>query len=248
MNYQKLYDNLIESRRANGIPVGYKEIHHILPISFGGTNEKTNLIALTAREHFIAYRLLAKIYPNTGMVHAVYKMACSNLTMKRYNVTSRLYEYLRVAHAQRVSIDEVAKAKRSKTLKGRKQTPEHVKARTKSRLENGESWLNENSKKKIGEGNKGKIGPWRDKSLPKEMVEKRNESRRRNGNYAWTDKQKQKRSEMLTGKPGRPVTDEMKKQLSVEKSKKITCPHCGKEGQMMVMPRWHFDNCRQKLS
>jgi group I intron endonuclease len=26
----------------------------------------------------------------------------------------------------------------------------------------------------------------------------------------------------------------------------VTCPHCGKEGQLNNMKRWHFDNCRSK--
>jgi hypothetical protein len=26
----------------------------------------------------------------------------------------------------------------------------------------------------------------------------------------------------------------------------VTCPHCGKEGQLNNMKRWHFDNCRRK--
>jgi hypothetical protein len=26
----------------------------------------------------------------------------------------------------------------------------------------------------------------------------------------------------------------------------VTCPHCSKVGQKMVMNRWHFDNCKQK--
>lgn len=28
--------------------------------------------------------------------------------------------------------------------------------------------------------------------------------------------------------------------------KKITCPHCGKEGRSNVMHRWHFNNCKNK--
>ena len=27
---------------------------------------------------------------------------------------------------------------------------------------------------------------------------------------------------------------------------KITCPHCGKVGSQVAMPRWHFDHCREK--
>jgi group I intron endonuclease len=26
----------------------------------------------------------------------------------------------------------------------------------------------------------------------------------------------------------------------------VTCPHCGKEGHLNTMKRWHFDNCRSK--
>lgn len=28
---------------------------------------------------------------------------------------------------------------------------------------------------------------------------------------------------------------------------KCTCPHCHKEGQITVMKRWHFDNCKERL-
>jgi hypothetical protein len=46
----------------------------------------------------------------------------------------------------------------------------------------------------------------------------------------WGDEAKQKLSDMRTGK----------------KQKIITCPHCGKDGGNATMPRWHFDNCKQK--
>ena len=29
-------------------------------------------------------------------------------------------------------------------------------------------------------------------------------------------------------------------------NKKVTCNHCGKEGQSRAMKRWHFDNCKKK--
>jgi hypothetical protein len=29
--------------------------------------------------------------------------------------------------------------------------------------------------------------------------------------------------------------------------KKITCPHCGKEGQYPAMKQWHYDNCKFNL-
>ena len=53
---------------------GYSEIHHIIPKSLGGKDSKDNLVKLSAKEHFIAHRLLAKIYPDSGMVYAIYMM------------------------------------------------------------------------------------------------------------------------------------------------------------------------------
>lgn len=30
------------------------------------------------------------------------------------------------------------------------------------------------------------------------------------------------------------------------KHNKVECPHCGKIGGLTAMPRWHFDNCKQR--
>jgi len=49
-------------------------------------------------------------------------------------------------------------------------------------------------------------------------------------------------------------TEEQKQEISKKisaankknKRKNITCPHCNKTGNPIVMPRWHFDNCKLK--
>ena len=59
MNYEKIYRELTNrDSRAK-----YTEIHHIIPKCMGGTDDKSNLVKLTAREHYIAHKLLTKIYP-----------------------------------------------------------------------------------------------------------------------------------------------------------------------------------------
>lgn len=58
--YFKIYFDLCNSR-AKLNRSGYLEKHHIIPTSFGGTNDVTNIVKLTAREHFIAHSLLIKI-------------------------------------------------------------------------------------------------------------------------------------------------------------------------------------------
>ena len=64
MDYRKIYYSLIENRRSNPITreMCYCEEHHVLPRSLGGKDNKDNLVLLTAREHFVAHLLLAKMY------------------------------------------------------------------------------------------------------------------------------------------------------------------------------------------
>jgi hypothetical protein len=63
MNYQKIYDDLMKTRRTKNLDVEeYCEKHHIIPRCLGGTDGNDNLIKLTYREHFIAHWLLVKIH------------------------------------------------------------------------------------------------------------------------------------------------------------------------------------------
>jgi hypothetical protein len=62
MNYKKIYEDFIEDRKQKQNIKGYYETHHIIPKALGGTNEKSNLIKLTAYEHLFAHELLARIY------------------------------------------------------------------------------------------------------------------------------------------------------------------------------------------
>lgn len=96
MNYEKLYNHLIE--RAKGrINVGYTESHHIVPRCLGGTDDLLNLVDLTAREHYVAHILLAKIHGGT-LWHAVNLMG----RLKKYS--NRQYERARIEHSRLLSI------------------------------------------------------------------------------------------------------------------------------------------------
>lgn len=65
MDYKKIYDSLCRSRKYRGVEKesGF-EVHHITPRSMRGSNEDTNLVKFTFKEHYIAHRLLTKIYPD----------------------------------------------------------------------------------------------------------------------------------------------------------------------------------------
>jgi len=60
MNYNNIYTRLMSSRillNRKSKNDGMLERHHILPKSLGGTNDKSNLVYLIPREHFIAHLL-----------------------------------------------------------------------------------------------------------------------------------------------------------------------------------------------
>lgn len=73
----------------------YFEFHHILPRSLypKWSNRKSNLIALTAREHFFCHLLLVKIYPTYEMWGALFRMSKDGRGDKK--ITSREYEIIR---------------------------------------------------------------------------------------------------------------------------------------------------------
>lgn len=60
MNYEKIYDTLI-NRARNRILFGQIENHHIIPRSEGGSNKKENKIELSPKEHHLCHLLLIKM-------------------------------------------------------------------------------------------------------------------------------------------------------------------------------------------
>ena len=75
MKYSAIYDQLMDKARQRGRPEGYCEKHHIVPKCLGGGNEKSNLVFLTAKEHFMAHKLLVRIYSlNKGDWYALIAM------------------------------------------------------------------------------------------------------------------------------------------------------------------------------
>jgi hypothetical protein len=100
--YKKTYDNLIKKRK-NNTPIGYCEIHHIIPRCLGGDDSLENLVKLTAREHYICHYLLTKIYEPKcrnyyKMLNAFIMMHAASNGQVRY--TSRLYEYNRIKYSK----------------------------------------------------------------------------------------------------------------------------------------------------
>ena len=97
--YNLWYANIVDRARGRTID-GYAEKHHVVPQSLGGSNDKDNLVDLTAREHFICHWLLTKIYTGEAkakMIYALNGMKRSNEFAQRYEtkITARVYENLK---------------------------------------------------------------------------------------------------------------------------------------------------------
>ena len=109
MNYLKIYYRIIENSK-NIKREGYLEIHHIVPRSIFGQqilyednlselDSPENLVALTAREHFIVHWLLARAFPNNkqlvGAFWAMSNFAKPESAKRNYIVSSRTFEEAR---------------------------------------------------------------------------------------------------------------------------------------------------------
>jgi len=77
MNYYKIYDRLIDRAKDRLLNIDvYVEKHHIKPKCLGGSDKNSNIVTLTAREHFIAHQLLLKIYPkHKGVVFGAFMLS-----------------------------------------------------------------------------------------------------------------------------------------------------------------------------
>ena len=108
MNYRRVYMLIVEHakseeklglrKKGNG---EYYEAHHILPKSLFPlwVKRKSNLVLLTAREHFFCHQLLTKIYPCRQMCGALFYLANDH----KHICSSREYQFIREAFAKKQS-------------------------------------------------------------------------------------------------------------------------------------------------
>lgn len=92
--YYKLYCKIIEKNVSLGLDKKkvpyYTEKHHILPKCMGGTNDKFNLVLLSAREHILVHVLLAKIYSDCIELNQAVTAMCIFTTSMRGKAINNL--------------------------------------------------------------------------------------------------------------------------------------------------------------
>lgn len=201
-------------RANNRIISGYTEKHHIIPRCMGGNDDIGNLVELTPEEHFVAHQLLVKMYPGNYKLVSAVIVMCGR---KKGRVGgNKLYGWLKRKNAnEREPHSFEVRQKISMAHKGKKHSDE--------------------TKDKMSKNRKGKTGPKMPETTRKALIQAN------------------------TGRPpankGIPMSDEIKNKIittmaPIYESRRgipmqtVICPHCNKEGNRIVMHRWHFDNCK----
>jgi hypothetical protein len=224
MNYEKIYQQLID-RAITRTLTGYKERHHIVPKCMGGDNSKLNLVDLTAREHFIAHKLLCEIYPNTDKLqYALWMMINCKTSNRTYKISSREYAAAKkfVASQMSLKMKDVPKSeehrrknsqskigklksaatckKMSDSFKGRKFSDE---TRNKLSIANTGNTHSSETRQKIGEASKGRI-------LSTEARKKISDAKK---GKLFSNDHRKKLSDAKKGKPGRRHSEETKQKI-----------------------------------
>lgn len=217
MNKYSQWYNQIINNAQNRVTEGYTERHHVIPKSLGGTDDASNLVNLTAREHFICHWLLTKMYVGDArgkMINALYLMQGKNKYQDRY-INSKVYATLREEYAQYIS----------NLNKGRIQPPnENIKQRAaqtgRKRAPFSDEWRTKMSIAKLGENNN-RYGVELSESTRQKIGDKIR-------GRVQTEEEKARRSAANMGKV---------------KPKKL-CPHCQQLVAVNGYARWHGDNCK----
>ena len=133
MTYKEFIQNIIDTRGQWGIQNDeYFEQHHIIPKCMGGKGDRANgvfkyhshhqnCIWLTAKEHFIAHKLLAEENPSNYKLVYAWTMFWNN---KKIEITPEEYEQMKIfRHAAEVSSE--TRQKMSDVRKGKRFSEEH---------------------------------------------------------------------------------------------------------------------------
>jgi len=223
--YTTIYYQIIDRAKARVLE-SYKERHHIIPKSLGGTNNTDNLVELTAREHFICHLLLTKMVngpSKRSMCYAVWQMTHIK-GRERYKPSSRMYNMLRKKLSETykgVPKSEQAKRNMSLAHQGKTGTPhteehkQYMSALYKGKSKNYASFLGKThsaeTKQKQSLIKQGKNNPMYGRKRSADAIERSRQA-----------------------------------QLNIPKPT-FVCNCCGKTvGGKSNLLRWHNDNCKEK--
>lgn len=111
MNYKKVHDQIIEraisenrkKRKIVDVNFVYYESHHIIPKCIGGSDDKSNLVLLTAREHFLIHWLLYQLHPDNYKLALSFNKTCqvnTKISNRNFTPSSKAIEESKLAVAK----------------------------------------------------------------------------------------------------------------------------------------------------
>lgn len=218
--YTKWYNSII-SRAQQCTPQGYTESHHIIPKCFGGDNSTSNLVRLTYREHRLCHLLLPFMVESVRHKGLMWR-AAKGVLMTGSPRTQRCESKSRMC--------EKARKEATNSRRGVPRSLETI-AKIAATKQLKRSLMTEEEKQKEKERIAANFLPSLQarKGIPHSAAH----------NAAV--------SAALSGKSSNPWTDASKAKMSISSSKpklRGICPHCGLEGGINGLTRYHFNNCK----
>ena len=200
MNYQRIYNEIVNNAKLRGLNKKlldyYTEKHHIIPKCLNGTNDKSNLVLLTAREHYLCHWLLWKANKENKSLLCAYNFLVRGQKHKYTRCSSKQYEKLRI---------EFSKFN-SKLMSGRTFTNESIekmKASAKERIKIYPIIITDETRLKISNAHIGKCRTQQTKekiSLALKGKPKSKDHIEKCTRNLQSDESKRKRSESLKGR------------------------------------------------
>jgi len=249
--YTSWYKNITNNAKNRSI-TGYTEKHHIIPKSLGGSDSESNIVALTAREHFICHWLLTKTTTGTArqkMIYALRVLRANNPNQQRYEtkITSRVYENIKKEYSE-IQSEKVSgsgnpmygdkfyrsnEGKRSQSagITGDKNGSKQPEARAKI------------SASKLGKKRAPFSNEWKQRLSESSSGEN-------NSMYGKKHSEETKKKMSLKAKGRKQSLETIKKKADALRGTtrpKKQCPHCKKMIAVNTYPRWHGDNCKSKV-
>jgi len=220
MNYKKIYESIVD-RAKNRKLNSYKEKNHIIPKCIGGSDDETNLVELTAKEHFICHLLLCEIYPNENTLKSArWAMTCfkSKNHNRKYIISSSQYDRIKNEMAilkRGVRRSDEIKEKISNSHKGKnmsEETKKKISDKMKGRVQSEEHKLNQSLSKK------GQV-PWNRGKHMSEETKKKISDKMKGRDQSEEDKLKLSLSKkgQVPWNKGKPMSEEIKRKISLTK-------------------------------
>jgi hypothetical protein len=242
--YEKWYQHITQNGKQSRQPG--VECHHIVPRSMGGSDDKSNIAFITAREHFICHWLLTKIYPvgeeHWKMINAFRMMRAENPNQQRYKtkITSRVYENLKKEYSalqsKRVQGSNNPMFGKTHSSKARKAISEK---NTGKRLS--QEQINKQIEAQTGRKRK----PFNDEWIANLAKSKQGKNNPRYGVSVSAETREKMRIKALGRKQSAETIQRKADAIRGSKRERKLCPHCEQMIAVNTYARWHGPRCRE---